>query len=64
MVVTVSLVLVFGALVGFLLKYRALGFGGALAATLFGFYLAQTGAAGAINEATSAFVNAIATIGA
>ncbi|MFD5317890.1 hypothetical protein [Streptomyces sp. NPDC127098] len=58
-----SLVVVFGVLVGFLLKFRALGVGGFLAAALFGFYLAQTGAADTINDVTRAVVDAVSSIG-
>ncbi|MGW8846846.1 hypothetical protein ACWGNE_03610 [Streptomyces xiamenensis] len=61
--VTLSLVVIFGVLVGFLLKFRALGFGGFLAAALFGFYLAQTGFADTVNEVTAAVVTAISSIG-
>ncbi|WP_052851959.1 hypothetical protein [Streptomyces avicenniae] len=62
--VTLSLIVIFGVLVGFLLKFRALGFGAFLAAALFGFYLAQTGAADAINNVTASLIDAIASIGA
>lgn len=62
--VTFSLVVVFGVLTGFLLKYRALSTGGFLAAALFGFYLAQTGAADTINDVTGSLAEAIAGIGA
>ncbi|MFI7272636.1 hypothetical protein [Streptomyces sp. NPDC049879] len=62
--VPVSLVVIFGVLVGFLLKFRALGFSAFLAAALFGFYLAQTGAADAINNVTASLIDAIASIGA
>jgi hypothetical protein len=61
--VTISLVVVFGALVGGLLKFRALGAGGFLASMLFGFYLAQTGAADTINDVTRALVDAVSSIG-
>ena len=61
--VTLSLVVIFGVLVGFLLKFQAIGFGSFLAAALFGFYLAQTGAADAINDVTASLVEAVSSIG-
>ena len=60
--VTLSLVVIFGLLAGFLLKFRALGFGAFLAASLFGFYLAQTGAAVAINDVTASLVEAVSSV--
>lgn len=59
MAVTVSLVLLFGVALAFLLKTKSLGFGSALVAVLFGFYLAATGASEPINELTAAFVDAV-----
>ncbi|MDT0265561.1 hypothetical protein RM844_04565 [Streptomyces sp. DSM 44915] len=61
--VTLSLVVIFGALVGFLLKFHAIGFGAFLAAALFGFYLAETGAADTINDAVTSLVEAVSSIG-
>ncbi|MCP9207104.1 hypothetical protein [Streptomyces cucumeris] len=62
MAVTISLVLVFGAVLGFLLKFRAVGVGSAFVATGFGFYLASTGAAQPINEFSAAMVQALANL--
>ncbi|MGX2996373.1 hypothetical protein JNUCC64_19205 [Streptomyces sp. JNUCC 64] len=62
MVVNVSLVLLLGLVLFFLLRIRALGIGSALTATGFGFFLASTGAAGPITDFTTALVNSIPTL--
>ena len=59
MAVTVSLVALFGLVLFFLLRSKTLGYGSAFVAVMFGFYLASTGAAGPINQLTTAVVNAI-----
>ncbi|MFE0137762.1 hypothetical protein ACFWY6_40325 [Streptomyces sp. NPDC059037] len=59
MAVTVSLVLLFGLVLFFLLRGKSLGFGSAFIAVMFGFFLASTGAAGPVNELTAAVINAI-----
>jgi hypothetical protein len=59
MVVTISLVLVFGVLLAFLLKFHSLSAGAAFVAVMFGFHLAATGAAEPVNELTTAVVNAV-----
>ncbi|MFC9002700.1 hypothetical protein [Streptomyces microflavus] len=59
MVVTVSLVLLFGLVLFFLLRSKSLGAGSAFIAVMFGFFLASTGASGPINELTAAVINAI-----
>ncbi|MDJ0341378.1 hypothetical protein QMK19_15085 [Streptomyces sp. H10-C2] len=57
MAVTVSLVLLFGALLAFLLKVGSLKAGACFVAVMFGFLLASTGASGPINQ----FVTSTAT---
>ncbi|MFD9224552.1 hypothetical protein ACFWDI_32195 [Streptomyces sp. NPDC060064] len=59
MAVTVSLVLLFGLVLFFLLRSKTLGYGSAFVAAMFGFFLASTGASGPINELTAAVINAI-----
>ncbi|GAA2466538.1 hypothetical protein [Streptomyces macrosporus] len=59
MAVTVSLVLLFGLVLFFLLRSKTLGYGSAFVAAMFGFFLASTGAAGPINELTAAVIDAI-----
>ncbi|MDJ0463643.1 hypothetical protein ABCR94_06945 [Streptomyces sp. 21So2-11] len=59
MAVTVSLVALFGLVLFFLLRGKSLGFGSAFIAVMFGFFLASTGAAGPVNELTTALINAI-----
>jgi len=62
MAVTVSLVLLFGLVLFFLLRSNSLGYGSAFTAAGFGFFLASTGAAGPINELTAAVINAIPSL--
>ncbi|MEV8312554.1 hypothetical protein AB0Q95_00135 [Streptomyces sp. NPDC059900] len=59
MAVTVSLVLLYGLILFFLLRGKSLGYGSAFIAVMFGFFLASTGAAGPVNELTAAVINAI-----
>ncbi|MER5891754.1 hypothetical protein [Streptomyces sp. NPDC001876] len=59
MAVTVSLVLLFGLVLFFLLRSNTLGYGAAFIAVMFGFFLASTGASGPINELTTAVIEAI-----
>ncbi|MFB7370341.1 hypothetical protein ACFC0D_10910 [Streptomyces sp. NPDC056222] len=59
MAVTVSLVLLFGLVLFFLLRSKTLGYGSAFVAAMFGFFLASTGASGPINELATAVINAI-----
>lgn len=59
MFVTVSLVLLFGMVLFFLLRSNTLGWGSAFIAVMFGFFLASTGASGPINELTTAVIEAI-----
>ncbi|MYW16760.1 hypothetical protein GT039_14410 [Streptomyces sp. SID2955] len=59
MAVTISLVFLFGLVLFFLLRSGSLTPGAAFAAVMFGFFLASTGAAGPINDMTTAVVHAI-----
>ncbi|MFE0275701.1 hypothetical protein ACFWZY_26920 [Streptomyces sp. NPDC058992] len=59
MVVTVSLVALFGLVLFFLLRSNSLGYGSAFTAAGFGFFLASTGASGPINELARAVIDAI-----
>ncbi|EFE67090.1 predicted protein [Streptomyces viridosporus ATCC 14672] len=59
MAVTISLALLFGALLALLLRTRSLGAGSAFVAVMFGFYLASTGAADTVNSLMNAVVHAL-----
>ncbi|MFI1465647.1 hypothetical protein [Streptomyces wuyuanensis] len=59
MVVTVSLVALFGLVLFFLLRSNSLGYGSAFIAVMFGFFLASTGASGPINELATAVIDAV-----
>ncbi|WP_328399633.1 hypothetical protein OHS70_22010 [Streptomyces sp. NBC_00390] len=59
MAVTVSLVLLFGLVLFFLLRSHSLSAGSAFTAAGFGFFLASTGAAEPINNLADAVINAI-----
>ncbi|WP_030382329.1 MULTISPECIES: hypothetical protein [unclassified Streptomyces] len=59
MAVTISLALLFGALLALLLRTRSLSAGSAFVAVMFGFYLASTGAADTVNQLMSAVVTAL-----
>lgn len=61
MAVTLSLVLLFGLVLFFLLRSHSLTPGAAFSAVMFGFFLAATGAAEPINNLTTAIVHAIPT---
>ncbi|GBQ04384.1 hypothetical protein SSP531S_58790 [Streptomyces spongiicola] len=63
MVLTIPLVLLLAAVLALLLRFRAVGAGAAVAAALFGFYLADTGAADTVNELVTAVTTALADIG-
>ncbi|MBT2440066.1 hypothetical protein J7E93_08010 [Streptomyces sp. ISL-36] len=58
MVVTVSLVALFGLVLFFLLRSRSLGPGTAFIAAGFGFFLASTGAARPINQLAESLIQA------
>jgi hypothetical protein len=59
MVVTVSLVAVFGLVLFFLLRSNSLGYGSAFIAVMFGFFLASTGASTPINNLANSVLAAI-----
>ncbi|WP_086708306.1 hypothetical protein [Streptomyces antimycoticus] len=63
MIVSLSTVLLLGALLGLMLRNRALGAGGATIAALFGFCLASTGAAPTINDALQSLADSLSRIG-
>lgn len=56
---SISALLLFGLLLAMLIRSRAVGAGTAIVATLFGFYLARTGAAPAIDQIMAALAGAI-----
>jgi hypothetical protein len=59
MAVTISLLLLFGALLVILLRSKSLSFGSAFVAVMFGFYLATSGAADTVNSLMRALVDAL-----
>ncbi|MER8161731.1 hypothetical protein [Streptomyces sp. NPDC094472] len=63
MIVSLSTVLLVGALLVLMLRNRALGPGGATIAALFGFCLASTGAAPTINDALQSLADSLGRIG-
>ncbi|MER5830247.1 hypothetical protein ABT116_05335 [Streptomyces sp. NPDC002130] len=63
MVITIPLVLLFAALALLLLRFKAVGAGAAVVVALFGFYLANTGAADTVNQLVAAVTGALADIG-
>ena len=63
MTLTVSVVLLSGLLLALLLKQRTLGAGAATVAALFGFSLADTGAAATVDHLLTAFADALGGIG-
>ncbi|RXS83782.1 hypothetical protein EST92_13020 [Streptomyces sp. TM32] len=58
MAITLSLVVLFGLVLFFLLRSKTLGYGSAFVAIMFGFFLASTGASGPINQLTHAVIDA------
>ncbi|GAO08439.1 hypothetical protein TPA0598_04_00750 [Streptomyces lydicamycinicus] len=58
MAITVSLVVLFGLVMFFLLRSKTLGWGSAFVAVMFGFFLASTGASDPINQLTHAVIDA------
>ncbi|MGY5129926.1 hypothetical protein [Streptomyces nigrescens] len=58
MAITLSLVVLFGLVLFFLLRSKTLGYGSAFIAVMFGFFLASTGASGPINQLTHAVIDA------
>ncbi|MGW2326392.1 hypothetical protein ACWC5C_11555 [Streptomyces sp. NPDC001700] len=63
MVVSLSAAALLGVVVFFMLRQRVLSPGGAIAAALFGFCLASTGAAPAINDALQSLADSLSRIG-
>ncbi|MEU1419215.1 hypothetical protein [Kitasatospora sp. NPDC005751] len=59
MLLTVSAAVFFGAVLVVMLRQKAVGVGGALVAALFGFYLASTGVAPAVNDAITNLFRAL-----
>ncbi|MEU3119453.1 hypothetical protein ABZ696_04220 [Streptomyces albidoflavus] len=59
MAITVSLAVLLGLALFLLVRLRYVGFGSALIAAAFGFFLASTGAAGPINRLTQSVLGAI-----
>ncbi|MEV7671559.1 hypothetical protein [Streptomyces sp. NPDC088752] len=57
MAISVSLVALFGLVLFFLLRSKTLGYGSALIAAGFGFFLASTGAAGPINRLAQSLID-------
>ncbi|MEU5214733.1 hypothetical protein AB0G79_00840 [Streptomyces sp. NPDC020807] len=62
MVVTISLIVLFGLILFFLVRSRELGAGSAFTAVMFGFLLASTGAAEPINEVTASLADALSKL--
>jgi preprotein translocase subunit SecG len=58
MAISLSLVVLFGLVLFFLLRSKELGPGGAFTAAGFGFFLASTGAAGPINRLAQTLIQA------
>lgn len=56
---SISALLLFGLLLAMLIRSKAVGAGTAVVAALFGFYLARTGAAPAIDTIMAALAGAI-----
>ncbi|MFE1551428.1 hypothetical protein [Streptomyces sp. NPDC058718] len=62
MVITVSLVALFGLVLYFLLRSHSLSPGSAFTAAAFGFFLASTGAAKPINQLTASLIEAVSNL--
>ncbi|MEU4065882.1 hypothetical protein AB0F25_26265 [Streptomyces wedmorensis] len=62
MVITVSLVALFGLVLYFLLRSGSLTYGPAFIAAGFGFFLASTGAATPINQLTHSVIDALSNL--
>ncbi|MFK8907560.1 hypothetical protein [Streptomyces sp. YS-3] len=58
---TISLVVLFGVALAVMLRFKVVGIGGAFIATMFGFYLASTGAASTVNDLMRALITALPT---
>ncbi|MFE5543126.1 hypothetical protein ACFQ71_04845 [Streptomyces sp. NPDC056534] len=62
MVITVSLVALFGLVLVLLLRSKTLSYGAAFIAAGFGFFLASTGAAGPINRLAQSLIDAASNL--
>ncbi|MGW3942848.1 hypothetical protein [Streptomyces phaeochromogenes] len=63
MVITIPLVLLLAVALAALLRFKAVGAGAAVIVALFGFYLANTGAADTVNQLVTAVTGALADTG-
>ncbi|MFJ2632739.1 hypothetical protein ACIO6U_12420 [Streptomyces sp. NPDC087422] len=63
MIFSISALVLFGALLALLMRYRAIGAGAAVVALLFGFYLARSDAAPSVDQIMSALRDAIPSSG-
>ncbi|MGA6221269.1 hypothetical protein ACPESV_13195 [Streptomyces umbrinus] len=63
MVITIPLVLLLAVGAALLLRFKAVGAGAAVVVSLFGFYLANTGAADTVNQLVTAVTGALADAG-
>lgn len=63
MTVSLSVVLFLGIAVAVAIKLRSATVGAVILASLFGFYLASTDAAPAVNDTVASLANALADIG-
>jgi hypothetical protein len=61
MAFSVSAIVLFGALLALLMRYRAMNAWAAVVALLFGFYLARTSAAPSVDQIMSALRDAVPT---
>ncbi|MFJ9693428.1 hypothetical protein [Kitasatospora sp. NPDC101183] len=59
MLFTFSAAVFFGIVLAVMLRQKAVPLGGAIVAALFGFYLASTGAAPAVNDAVTNLLHAL-----
>ncbi|WP_328860698.1 hypothetical protein [Streptomyces sp. NBC_00306] len=63
MIITIPLVLLLAVAAALLLRFKAVGAGAAVVVALFGFYLANTGAADTVNQLVTAVTGALADAG-
>ncbi|SFE28274.1 hypothetical protein SAMN05216251_102366 [Actinacidiphila alni] len=63
MIFSISALVLFGALLALLMRFRAVGAGAAVVALLFGFYLARSDAAPSVDQIMSALRGAIPSSG-
>ncbi|WP_405010995.1 hypothetical protein [Kitasatospora sp. NBC_01539] len=62
MLFTVSAALLFGVALALMLRFKAVTLSGATVAALFGFYLASTGIAPAVNHAITGLFHSLANL--